>query len=79
MKIAPPRPRPRPALRVERYQATLDQLRDYVLLHTIYKPAHTRDVVKALVQQRVVDRTPARGQINGATLVQLAAQRSLPV
>jgi len=63
----------------ERHQATLDQLRDYVLLQTVYRPAQTREVVKALLQQRAVDRTPARGQLSGATLVQLAAQYGIPV
>jgi hypothetical protein len=54
---------------------TVDQLRRYALLQTVYRPEHVLGVVRGLLQQERVRRSPAHGQLNAASSIELSSGR----
>jgi three-Cys-motif partner protein len=58
-------------------RATVDALRQFVLLDTIYKPSQTLRAVKRLIEDGTLARVNPTGQLNGASLVALTGQGSL--
>lgn len=44
---------------------TLDSLREYALVETIYRPPHATSAVRALLRQGLAEREPSTGQLNG--------------
>jgi three-Cys-motif partner protein len=51
---------------------TLDQVRKAALFETVYKEKHARDVVRTMLAEGSLRRTPAQGQLNGSSLLHRA-------
>lgn len=52
-------------------ERTLQSLRDYALVETVYRPPHARTAVQALLKQGLVEREPASGQLSSSSRIRL--------
>jgi three-Cys-motif partner protein len=50
---------------------TLDSLREYALLETVYRPPHARTAVLFLLRQGLAEREPSTGQLTGTSRIKL--------
>lgn len=58
---------------------TLDQLRNYALLETVYRPGQVRGVVQRLLADGRMSRTPIGGQLTGTTLLEARPVQPTPM
>jgi three-Cys-motif partner protein len=50
---------------------TMESLREYALLETVYRPPHASSAVQSLLKQGLVEREPSTGRLSGASQVRL--------
>jgi three-Cys-motif partner protein len=55
---------------------TLDSLREYALLETVYRPPHATTAVRSLLQQGLAEREPPSGQLAGTSRIRLTPSAS---
>ncbi|WP_433498587.1 three-Cys-motif partner protein TcmP [Sphaerimonospora sp. CA-214678] len=55
-------------------ERTLEQLKEFALLETVYRPPHVTPVVKYLLERGIVVRHPTRGQLSGDKIIRLAPE-----
>ena len=52
---------------------TLESLREYALLETVYRPPHATSAVRSLFKQGLAEREPSTGQLTGTSRIRLTA------
>lgn len=55
---------------------TLDALREYALLETVYRPPHATTAVRSLLKQGLAEREPPAGQLAGTSRIRLTPSGS---
>jgi three-Cys-motif partner protein len=54
-------------------ERTLESLRQYALVETVYRPPHAKTAVQALIKQGLAEREPAVGQLSNSSRIRLTA------
>lgn len=57
-------------------ERTLEQLKEFALLETVYRPPHVTPVIKYLLERGKIERDPARGQLSGDKVIRLASKET---
>jgi hypothetical protein len=55
---------------------TLDSLREYTLLETVYRPRHATTAVRSLLKQGLAGREPPTGRLAGTSRIRLTPSGS---
>jgi hypothetical protein len=61
----------KPLLRAAPQGLTVEELRDFTLFETAFRPPHTTAVVRTLLERGELGRDPEKGQLSGKVRVRL--------